>query len=147
MIDAQLTSPSEAVCAGTRIRFSCLQNGTHATWTVNLISPSMMLSGIVQGNLDGSILHFQGDPGFNFEIHIISSTSNRLTTELRVTAVRELNGVTVQCAGASGSFVSVIRVVPVGELRQRYDTWCACMYDLLIVIVKLKIPHLLQVES
>ena len=146
MIDAQLTSPSEAVCAGARIRFSCVQNGTLATWTVNL-SPSMTLSGIVLSNLDGSILHFQGDPGFNFEIHVISSTSNRLTTELRVTAVRELNGVTVQCAGASGSFVSVIQVVPVGELRQRYDTWCACMYGLLIVIVKFQIPHLLQVES
>ena len=59
---------------------------------------------------------FADDPGFNFEIHVISSGSDGITTELQVTAVRELNGVTVECAGLTGiSFTSTISIASVGE--------------------------------
>ena len=57
------------------------------------------------------------DPGFHFEIHIVSNSSNStIISELQVTAVRELNGVTVECDGASERYTSTIEVASVGEL-------------------------------
>ena len=58
---------------------------------------------------------FPDDPGFNFEIHVISSGSDGITTELQVTAVRELNGVTVECAGFATSCTFTISIASVGE--------------------------------
>ena len=65
----------------------------------------------------GSVITFGVDRGFNFELHIVSFSSGILTTELQVTAVRELDGVTVVCNGPSGIFRSTIQVASVGELN------------------------------
>jgi hypothetical protein len=82
---------------------------------IRLPSAAATLQNTAQSSQIGSLLTFVNDPGFNFELHVVSSSSNILTTELQVTAVRELNGVTVECAG-SGAFVSTIQVTSVCEL-------------------------------
>lgn len=67
----------------------------------------------------GSILSFPNDPGFNFEVHIVSwsNESNMITSELKVIAKRQLNGVTVECSGFADSFMSVIHITSAdGEL-------------------------------
>ena len=63
----------------------------------------------------GSVVTFMNDPDLNFELHIVSNSSGILTTELQVTAVRELDGVTVDCFGSSGTIPSIINVTSVGE--------------------------------
>ena len=112
-IDAQLTSPSEAVCPGNRVIFTCQQTGFVSRWTINL--PSVMLQNIVLISQWGSIVTFANDP-FDFEIHVVSNSSNSITSELQVTAVKRLNGITVQCSRVNETFMSAIRVVSVGEL-------------------------------
>ena len=114
-IDAQLTSPNETVCPGTQISFNCQPTGV---WRIYL--PSITLSRVVLDNPVGSMLTFSGDLWFGFQVHVLSNTSNRLTSELQVTAVRELNGVRVECIGTS-TFMSVIHVNTDGELSQRCD--------------------------
>ena len=74
-----------------------------------------MLRQTVRSTQVGSVITFGADPGFNFELHVVSNSSGILTTELQVTAVRELNRVTVECDGASGTIPSTIRVASVGE--------------------------------
>ena len=120
IIDAQLTSPTEDVCLGNGITFMCKQNGTLSRWTINL--PSTPLTNIVLLQPVGTTLTFQRDPGFHFQIHIISNTSSSITTQLNVTAVRQLDGVEVVCDGASGSFMSVIRIASIGESSQAYNS-------------------------
>ena len=66
-----------------------------------------------------STLTFENDPGFHFEIHniiTVSNNSNNITTELQVTAVRELDRVTVMCSGASGSIEFTIEVASIGKV-------------------------------
>jgi hypothetical protein len=114
IIDAQLMSPSEPVCPVSRVIFTCQQSGAIARWTISL--PSGTLQNAAQSSVHdpGSLLTFVNDPGFNFEIHVVSSNSNNITTELQVTAVRELNGVTVRCDGLR-RFMSTIVVTSIGE--------------------------------
>ena len=112
-IDAQLTSPSEAVCPGNCVIFTCQLTGFFSRWTINL--PSVMLHNSAQISQQGSIVTFSNDP-FDFEIHVVSNTSNSITSELQVTAVRQLDGVTVECGGVNETFLSANRVVSVGEL-------------------------------
>ena len=112
-IDAQLTSPSEAVYPGNRVIFTCQQTGFLSRWTINL--PSVMLQNSALTSQRGSIVTFSNDP-FDFEIHVVSNSSNSIISELQVTAVRQLNGVTVECDGASKHYMSTIEVAPVGEL-------------------------------
>ena len=115
--DAQLTSPDEAVCVGEQVVFVCQQSGSTSRWTVDLpgeISNELSIS--ASSSQAGTVLIFVNDPGFGFEIHILSSSSaSSVISELRVTAVRQLNGATVECAGASGSFMSTIQIASVGE--------------------------------
>ena len=100
-------SPGEPVCPGNRISFTCQKSGLPVLdWTITL-SSGVKLSATVRFSQQGSIVTFVGDPGFNFEIHIVSSD----TTELHVTAKRELNGVTVECTGSTGSFMYIIQVI------------------------------------
>ena len=116
-VDAELLSPSDPVCPGNRVIFTCQLSGAFARWRINL--PSVLtLQNTAQSSQVGSVLTFVNDPGFNFELHIVSFNSNIdiITTELQVTAVRELNGVTVECAGSSETFTSTIQVASVGEL-------------------------------
>ena len=69
----------------------------------------------VQGSRVGSVIRVADESGFHIEIHIISNSSNTLTSELQVIAVRQLNGVTVECDGPSGNFMSTIQVASIGE--------------------------------
>jgi hypothetical protein len=78
----------------------------------------------------GSVITFGADRGFNFELRIVSRNSNIITTELQITAVRGLNGITVECIGSSGTFISTIQVASVGELK--------LMIILLIIIFELR---------
>ena len=64
----------------------------------------------------GSVITLGVDRGFNFELHIVSNSLGIITTQLQVTAVRELDGVTVECIGASDDFMFTIQVASVGEL-------------------------------
>jgi hypothetical protein len=60
---------------------------------------------------------FTADPGFNFEIHVLSnSSSSMIITELQVTAVRALNGITVECSGPDiSAIMSTIQVASLGK--------------------------------
>ena len=120
ILDAQLTvsPPSEPVCPGIHVIFTCQQSGAIARWNINLQSDSQIRF-TVQDEEVGSIITIGQDSGFEFQLHIvsISSANSNITTELQVTAARELDGVTVECIGNSGMFVSTIRVASVGELN------------------------------
>ena len=113
ILDAELQPPSEPVCPGNRAIFICQQSGAVARWMIFL--PSGTLENTALNSQIGSVLTFVNDPGFNFELHVISFNSNIITTELWVTAVRQLNGVTVECLG-SIAFEATIQVASVGEL-------------------------------
>ena len=108
------------MCPGNRIIFSC-QQSAFTNWRVRLPGLTLQQNG-VQNNPNGLVFTFElpPDPGFNFEIHIVSRASNGshiiVITELQVNAMRELDGVTVECDGGSGSFMSAIQVASVGEL-------------------------------
>ena len=108
-----MTSPSEPICPGNPVIFTCQQHGRSARWTINL-QPALHRT--VLNTQVGSVITFGDDRGFHFELHIVSSNdSNVLTSKLQVTVVRELNRVTVQCAGTSGTFMSTIHVASIGE--------------------------------
>ena len=107
------------MCPGNHIIFSCQQSAL-TNWIVRLPRQTLQQNGI-QNNPNGSVLTFEGETNpFNFEVHLVSSTSNGshviVITELQVIAVRELDGVTVECVGGSGSLMSDIEVASVGEL-------------------------------
>ena len=101
------------MCPGNRVIFTCQQTGFVSRWTINL--PSVLLQNSAQISQRGSIVTFSKDP-FDFEIHIASNSSNSITSELQVTAVKRLNGVRVQCSRVNETFMSAIRVASIGEL-------------------------------
>ena len=112
--DAQLTPPIEAVCPGNDIVFICQQIGSVSRWTITM--PGRTLQRSVGSSQVGAVVTFENDP-IHFEILVIAfNSSNIITSELQVTAIRQLNGVTVECAGLSGTFTSTIQVASVGEL-------------------------------
>ena len=115
-IDAQLMSPIDPVCPGNRIIFTCQLPGAIIRWRVFLLQ-QVTLENIAQTSQYGlAPVKFVDDPGFNFEIHIVSNSSTNATTELQVTAVRELNGVTVECSGPGTSSIrSSIQVASIGK--------------------------------
>ena len=92
--------------------FTCQHVGSTSRWTVDL--PGGIRNELVRSasfSQAGSVLDFSSDP-FGFEVHVLSSSStSSVISELRVTAVRELNGATVDCAGGSGLFTSTILVL------------------------------------
>ena len=111
--DGQLTSSDEAVCVRQQVVLTCQQISTTSRWTVNL--PTVTLTNIASSSQEGAVLSFANDPGFGFQIHIFSSSSSSsVISELHVTAVRQLNGVTVECLGVIGSFMSTIQIASVG---------------------------------
>jgi hypothetical protein len=79
------------------------------------------LQGIITGqnirNTEVGTIVFGVDRGFNFELHVVSNNIT-VITELQVTAVIELNGVMVVCAGSGDNrtFTSTIQVASIGEL-------------------------------
>ena len=106
------------MCVGEQVVFVCQQNGSALTWTVDLPGGiSNELSNSASSSQAGTVLTFADDPGFGFEILVLSSSSaSSVISELRVTAVRQLNGVTLECLGVSGSYMSTIQIASVGEL-------------------------------
>ena len=113
-VDAQLMSPIDPVCPGNPIILTCQQSGGLARWMITL--PSVTLENTARSShSNGSIVTFTADPGFNFKIYIASIDSDSITTELQVTAVRRLNGVTVACAGHNTTYTGIIRIASVGE--------------------------------
>ena len=104
------------MCPGNRIILTCQQSGSVTSWEIDL-QPTPRLQ-LASGDTPvGSVITSEFDPDFNFELHIVSrSSSSAITTELQVTAVRELDGVPVRCVGRSGSYGSTIEVASIGEL-------------------------------
>ena len=89
--------------------FTCEQSGFATRWNIKL--PNITINNIVLYSSDGIMTNFTDDPGFGFEIHVLrSSSSSSVNSELRVTTVMELNGVTVECTGCSGTFMSPIQI-------------------------------------
>lgn len=118
--DAQLTSPGAAVCVGRQVEFICQHLGLPRTmrWTVTL--PGVVLRAYSPMNI-GMTQSFENDPGYGFELEVLSSTPNSnqelvSRCELRVTAKKQLDGVAVECEGFSGIFTSTIQVAFVGKL-------------------------------
>ena len=101
------------MCPGNRIIFTCQESGPSTVWSINL---QPRLDHFARSTQVGSVIPFGDHFGFNFELHVVSfnSSIDILTTELQVTAVRELNGIIVECAGAS----ITIQVASVGELMK-----------------------------
>ena len=101
---------------GKQVVFVCQQTSSTLRWTVDLpggVSNELVSS--ASSSQAGTVLIFSNDP-YGFEIHVLSSSSvSSVISELRVTAVRQLNGATVECAGPSGTFSSTIDVV--GKIR------------------------------
>ena len=116
-VDAQLMSPIEPVCPGNRVIFTCQLPGAITRWRV-FLPQQLTLENTARSSQYGlPAVKFAGDPGFNFEIHVVSNSSANATTELQVTALRELNGVTVECSGPGTSpFRSTIQVASIGKL-------------------------------
>ena len=91
----------------------CQQTSSTSRWTVDLPGGvSNQLVNSASSSLAGTVSTFANDPGFGFEIHVLSSSStSSVISELHVTAVRQLNGVTVECVGVSGRFMSTIQII------------------------------------
>ena len=105
----QLTSPGRVVCVGEQVVFVCQRTGSVLRWEVDFpggVSNDLVNS--VSSSLAGTVLTFSNDQ-YGFEIHVLSS-SNSVISELRVTAVRQLNGVTVKCVGPSGILMSTFQI-------------------------------------
>ena len=117
-VDAQLMSPIEPVCPGNRAIFTCQLPGAITRWRVYIVLPQQVtLENTARSSQYGSPVKFTADPGFNFEIHVLSNSSTNITTELQVTAVRELNGVIVECSGpGTNPISSTIQVASIGKL-------------------------------
>ena len=89
--------------------FICQHPGSALVWTVDL--PGGTITESVASSQAGRVLNFADDPGFGFEIHVLnSSSSSSVISELRVTAVRQLNDVTVECRGPIERYMSTIQI-------------------------------------
>ena len=101
----------------------CQQPGLGLRWTISNLPGGISdrLTVDISSLQAGAVLNFRNDP-YGFEIHILSSSSasTSVLSELRVTAVRELNGVTVECFGLNGTFVSTIQISSACESMNAY---------------------------
>ena len=118
--DAQLMLPPGAVCAGEQVVFVC-QQAFFTRWTVFLPGGTTYeLTNAILPSQAETVLVFQDDP-FGFEIHVLSSSLNTTTfSELHVTAVRQLNGSTLECLGGSGVVRSTIQITS----RRKFVSTC-----------------------
>ena len=85
--------------------------------TVNL--PDITLENSTSSPQVGAELTFVDDPGLGFEIQISHIVFSFIISELHMTAVRQLNGVMVECLGGSGNFTSIIQIAPVAEYSNK----------------------------
>ena len=152
--DAQLTSPGEAVCVGEQVVFVCQQSGSTLRWTVGNLpgGVSNELTITSSSSQAGMVLTLVDDPGFGFEIHVLSSSSSsNVITELHVTAVRQLNGVTVGCRGPIESYMSTIQIIS-GEFTYNnshiHNKYSKAYLNLSEIgtHINIKLHQLLQVE-
>ena len=105
----------DEVCIEEKAVFVCQQTGSPSTWIVNL-NDGRRLENSAAATQAGMVLPLSNEPGFGFEIRVLNASQNGLFTELRVTVVREFDGVTVICQfGSSANYMSTIRVVTFGE--------------------------------
>ena len=104
------------MCPGQQVVFVCQQTGSTSRWTVgNLPGVLDQISLTVDSSQAGTVLTIPDESSFGFEIHVLSSSlASRVISELRVTAVRQLNGVTVECAG-DRYYTSTIQIASVGK--------------------------------
>ena len=130
--------------------FICQHPGSALVWTVDL--PGGTITESVASSQAGTVLTFADDPGFGFEIHVLSSSlASSVISELRVTAVRQLNGVTVECAGPIVSYMSTIQIIS-GEFTYNnshiHNKYSKAYLNLSEIgtHINIKIPQLLQVE-
>ena len=105
------------MCEGNQVVFICQETRSNLRWTVNLPEGSSInrLTVDVSSSQAGSVLNFVNEDPFGFEIHVLSSSSDSVKSELRVTAVRGLNGATVKCVGPGRYPSSTIHISSVGE--------------------------------
>ena len=101
------------MCPGNVVVFTCQQSGSFLNWEINLLSET--LQQVAQSSQNGSKLTIMNGHGFHFEVHIVSNSSNTITSELHIIAVRELNGINVICGGST-RLMYTIQVASVGEL-------------------------------
>ena len=104
---------------GKQVVFVCQQTGSTSRWTVgNLPGATGVLDQIsltIDSSQAGTVLPIPDKSSFGFEIHVLSSSlASRVISELRVTAVRQLNGVTVECAG-DRFYTSTLQIASVGK--------------------------------
>ena len=126
--DAQLTSPGEVVCVGKQVVFVC-QRDYFTRWSVFLPGGTTYELRVFPSQAPGTILTFQNDTSFGFKIHVLSSSSdNTVHSELRVTAVRQINGTTVECEGRNGFRMSTIQIASAGKLVKRHKTDSNSLY-------------------
>ena len=90
--------------------FSCEQTG-FSSWTVSLPSGEQISRTITQQDTE---VMFEDDPGFGFMVFLIPSSSV-IHSELHVTAVRELNGIMVDCTGGRGLMLYTIQISSEGQ--------------------------------
>ena len=105
------------MCAGNQVVFVCRQSSS-SRWTVFTLPSETVdqISLTVDSSQTGTVLPIPYDPGFGFEIYVLpSNSSSSVISELRVTAVRQLNGVTLECAGDNGHYMSTIMIISVGK--------------------------------
>ena len=88
--------------------FTCQQASPFVKWKVHL--PDITLINSVYSSQAGRVSTFLNDPGFGFQLHVLPSSV--IIYELNVTAVKQLDGVTVECI-ASEMFMSTIQIDPV----------------------------------
>ena len=132
--------------------FICQHPGSALVWTVDL--PGGTITESVASSQAGRVLTFANDPGFEFEVHVLSSSSaSSIISELCVIAVKQLNGVTVECIGPSGNDMSTIQVMS-GEfthnnshIHNNYKYSKAYLnFSDIGTHINIKIHQLLQVE-
>ena len=107
--------------------FVCNQTGSALRWTVDLPGGSSIVRTVLSSEAVGTVSTISTDLGVEFDIYLLSSSSASIISELRVTAVRQLNGVTVECVGLSGSFMSTIQIASVGECTLYSIILCVSM--------------------
>ena len=105
---------------GKQVVFVCQETRTTLRWEVDLpegVTNDLTL--VVSSSHTGRITPPENNP-FGFEFYALPSSSDIVISELHVTAVRGLNGATVECVGPSMYPSSTIHISSVGEFVESY---------------------------
>ena len=105
---------------GKQVVFVCQETRSTLRWVVDLPGGSSNdLTVEVSSSQAGRILSPANNP-FEFEFYVLPSSLDSVISELRVTAVRGINGAIVECRGQSMYPSSTIHISSVGESVQSY---------------------------